>query len=218
MKDFNNFSKRYYTEYGIYFITANTKDRISFFKEEIFCDLMIEELKLVKEIYQCKIFGLVINYEHCHLLIQHADVGKRNISCVMKSLKRNFSQDANKVMGYNWKIPAHVASKLPDQVTTNPDSSLPGRDLPKEKGLMNYFILQKRQKFITKYGKDQIIFPKFIWQHSFYDHRIRDKDDLVNALEYIDINPVKHGIITPGELYKYCSTHNKFDFIDEPLF
>lgn len=77
MKNFKEFPKRYYTEFGIYFTTSNVNGRFDFFKEEIFCDLMIKELKLVKEIYKCKIFGFVINYDHCHFLIQHADVEKK---------------------------------------------------------------------------------------------------------------------------------------------
>jgi len=62
-----------------------------FFKEEIFCDLMIKELKLVKEIYKCKIFGFVINYDHCHFLIQHADVEKKYIKCYEKCKEEFFA-------------------------------------------------------------------------------------------------------------------------------
>ncbi|MFZ5365032.1 MAG: hypothetical protein ACOZBH_02425 [Patescibacteria group bacterium] len=138
MKNFKPFPKRYYTEYGIYFNTANVDGRFPFFKEEIFCELMIEELKLVKEIYQCKIFGFLINYDHNHFLIQHADVGERNISKVMKSLKRNFSQNSNKIMGFTPLLPigetTHtfqvkmntppITSDVP-LVTPNSNSALP---------------------------------------------------------------------------------------------
>ncbi|MFZ5365033.1 MAG: hypothetical protein ACOZBH_02430 [Patescibacteria group bacterium] len=85
----------------------------------------------------------------------------------------------------------------------------------KRKKELDTFILNKRQEFINKYGKDQIIFPKFKWQHRFHDHRVRDENDLADKMEYIDINPSKHGIVKPGERYKYCSTHYKYDFIDE---
>lgn len=39
-----------------------------------------------------------------------------------------------------------------------------------------------------------------IWQHRFWDHIIRDETDYQHHLDYIHINPVKHGIVSgPGE-------------------
>nr|MBN2278549.1 hypothetical protein [candidate division Zixibacteria bacterium] len=38
------------------------------------------------------------------------------------------------------------------------------------------------------------------WQNRFWDHIIRDIDDLNRHMDYIHINPVKHGYVkTPGE-------------------
>jgi putative transposase len=33
-----------------------------------------------------------------------------------------------------------------------------------------------------------------IWQARFYEHTIRDEDDLIQHVEYIHYNPVKHGL------------------------
>jgi len=35
-----------------------------------------------------------------------------------------------------------------------------------------------------------------IWQTRFLDHRIRDEDDFMHHVEYIRLNPVKHGYVT----------------------
>ena len=44
-----------------------------------------------------------------------------------------------------------------------------------------------------------------VWQRRFWEHLIRDEDDLSNHIEYIHYNPVKHGLVnTPAE-WKYSS-------------
>ncbi|MGR6871286.1 REP-associated tyrosine transposase [Pseudomonas sp. HK3] len=50
---------------------------------------------------------------------------------------------------------------------------------------------------------------KSIWQSRFWEHQIRDESDLNTHLDYIHINPVKHGfVITPNE-WPY-STYHKY--------
>jgi putative transposase len=44
-----------------------------------------------------------------------------------------------------------------------------------------------------------------IWQHRFWEHAIRDEKDLKNHIDYIHLNPVKHGIIDDPYKYKYSS-------------
>ncbi len=47
--------------------------------------------------------------------------------------------------------------------------------------------------------------PGRIWQNRFWDHLIRDLDDLQRHLDYIHYNPVHHGLLThPGE-YRFSS-------------
>jgi putative transposase len=39
-----------------------------------------------------------------------------------------------------------------------------------------------------------------LWQPRFWDHLIRDPDDLARHIDYIHYNPVKHGLVPrPGE-------------------
>lgn len=49
---------------------------------------------------------------------------------------------------------------------------------------------------------------KGIWQRRYYDHIIRDEDDLYKHLDYIHYNPTKHYQIIPKN-WKY-SSFNKF--------
>ena len=40
-----------------------------------------------------------------------------------------------------------------------------------------------------------------IWQRRFWEHQVRDDEDLHRHLDYIHYNPVKHGLVTnPGRL------------------
>ena len=34
-----------------------------------------------------------------------------------------------------------------------------------------------------------------VWQHRFWEHTVRDEDDLIRCVEYIHWNPVKHGYV-----------------------
>ena len=44
---------------------------------------------------------------------------------------------------------------------------------------------------------------KRLWQTKFFDHIIRNDDDLHENLEYIAMNPVKAGHVTRPQFYPY---------------
>ncbi|MDD5342107.1 MAG: transposase [Patescibacteria group bacterium] len=48
-----------------------------------------------------------------------------------------------------------------------------------------------------------------IWQSSFHDHIIRDEEDFNRHVEYLRINPVKHGLVKEGEKYPYLYINEK---------
>jgi putative transposase len=47
--------------------------------------------------------------------------------------------------------------------------------------------------------------PMRVWQKSFWDHIIRNEDDLQRHLDYIHYNPVRHGLVDRPELWPYSS-------------
>ncbi len=47
-----------------------------------------------------------------------------------------------------------------------------------------------------------------IWQRRFWDHVIRDQNDLNKHIDYIHYNPVKHGLIKSPFEWEYSSIHN----------
>ncbi|MBN2591239.1 MAG: transposase [Sedimentisphaerales bacterium] len=48
-----------------------------------------------------------------------------------------------------------------------------------------------------------------IWQRRFWEHQIRDENDLQNHIDYIHYNPVKHGLVKNIEDWSW-STYHKF--------
>ncbi len=46
-----------------------------------------------------------------------------------------------------------------------------------------------------------------VWQHRFWEHMIRDEDDLIKHIEYIHFNPVKHGLVNRVQDWSWSSFH-----------
>ncbi len=46
-----------------------------------------------------------------------------------------------------------------------------------------------------------------IWQRRYWEHQIRDDDDLSRHVDYIHCNPVKHGYVTRASDWPHSSIH-----------
>jgi putative transposase len=46
-----------------------------------------------------------------------------------------------------------------------------------------------------------------IWQRRFWEHTVRDEDDLRHHLDYIHFNPVKHGLVSRVSDWPHSSFH-----------
>ncbi len=61
-------------------------------------------------------------------------------------------------------------------------------------------------RFVHRYKKHADIKGPFqVWQKRFWDHVIRDENDLHRHLDYVHYNPVKHGIAGGPKEYPWCS-------------
>ncbi len=170
-----NSQKRFYGDGKIYFIVTKTFKNHPYFKEPMFCDLLIEELKLCKKIKQFNLYGFCLIYDHLNLLIQPND--EFNISKVMKSLKENISRDINYVIG---------------GIAYKGDTPLYEGDTSTCRLHIRALIKNFHKQFIKKYNNPQFEIPKFKWQKSFYDHVVRGKKDFQNHYRYAVYNYIKH--------------------------
>lgn len=44
-----------------------------------------------------------------------------------------------------------------------------------------------------------------IWQRRYWEHTLRDDEDVANHMQYIHYNPVKHGLVERAEDWPYSS-------------
>ncbi len=187
--------KRFYGSDKIYFIVSKTFKNHPYFRESIFCDLFIEELKIClaspdlakpdKQLKRFRLYGFCLVYDHLNLLIQPNE--KYNISQVIKSLKENVSRDINYI----------IFNENNEGDTSTCRLQVRGS------------ITKYQKQFIEKYSSHD--YPKFKWQKSFHDHVIRNEKDFDNHYNYCVYNFVKHNL---SENWHYTSL-NYEDLIDE---
>ena len=46
-----------------------------------------------------------------------------------------------------------------------------------------------------------------VWQKRFWEHRIRDEEDMIHHVNYIHYNPAKHGLACCPHAWAYSSFH-----------
>jgi len=195
-----NSQKRYYQENSIYFIVTKTFENFSYFKEPIFCDLFIEDLKICKELKEFKLYGFCLIYDHLNLLI-HPNK-EFDISEIMRSLKTNFSRDCNYIIDGVENPEGPEGEVAPPRLQDfQPPRLHPQKSFHLQFHMQKYLQNLKNQ-FIQKYGKNQIIIPKFKWQKSYHDHIIRNEKDFQNHYNYTVYNFQKHNL--PND-WKYTS-------------
>ena len=98
-----------------------------------------------------------------------------------------------------WKMPNPVAwAILPDHFHVILD--IDKKDISE---IMHDFKITYSRHYRDRYG------PGKIWQNRFWDHIIRDEDDMNRHIDYIRYNPVKHGLVNNPFGYAHSSL-NKY--------
>jgi REP element-mobilizing transposase RayT len=207
MKNFKphrNSQKRYYGQGKIYYIVTKTYKNFPYFKEPILCDLLIEELRLCKELKGFKLFAFSLIYDHLNLLLKPSE--ELNVSRVMQSIKKEFSRDVNYIISNDNKNSIH------HNEGDIPECRLRGYQYSQQynKKFNVPYLLNYRQQFIKKYGNPQFKIPQFKWQRSFHDHIIRNEKDFINHYNYTAYNHLKHRL---PRNWEYTSLNFK-DLID----
>ncbi len=190
-----NSQKRFYEDGSIYFITSKALNNYPYFKENILCDLFIEELRLCKKLKGFELYAFCLNHDHFHLLIKPNE--EFNISKIMKSFKENFSRDANKIINNN--AGETSTSRLQYDYVSIDQSCLQGNNKLIDQCRIQELEFKKfdkivnnlKSRFSEKHTNNHS-FPKFQWQKSFHDHVIRNEKDFLEHLKYTEYNFQKH--------------------------
>ena len=76
---------------------------------------------------------------------------------------------------------------------------------PDQKQSFSKIIQSVKQRFSHRYKKRIDAEVNGIWQPRFWDHVIRDDNDLMHHLDYIHFNPAKHGFVSCAGEYQWSS-------------
>jgi putative transposase len=90
----------------------------------------------------------------------------------------------------------HVVWKLPEN---DGDYSLRIRVI---KHLFTRGLIKKGMDFRKRSNGE-----RSCWQRRFWEHQVRDEQDLRNQVDYIHYNPVKHGFVEHVKDWPYSSFH-----------
>jgi len=191
--------KRFYRKGELYFITTLTKNRHSYFKESVFCEMLCFEIHLAEQLKEFTTYAYVIMPEHLHILIQPC--GEYNISKIMQAVKRNSSRSINRLLHkepirriYDFNVDIDSTGKV---IIKKIEEKLEG---------LTY-------KFHSEYNDDEILsIPHFSWHKSFHDHRLRENEEVGDYYEYILYNPVKEGLVKDPHDYPWIFIRESDDF------
>ena len=68
-------------------------------------------------------------------------------------------------------------------------------------GILRRLKLSFANQYYGQQGQDR----GRVWQARFWDHVIRDQDDMNRHIDYIHYNPVKHGLVRNPAQWRYSS-------------
>lgn len=91
---------------------------------------------------------------------------------------------------------------LPDHVHLLVDPGEENLSLLMRRLKLSFSSLYRRQADL-RYGR--------AWENRFWDHVIRNQDDMNRHIDYIHYNPVKHGLVTDPFAWKRSSFHDYHD-------
>jgi putative transposase len=78
--------------------------------------------------------------------------------------------------------------------------------IPKQ-GDISDIMKRIKLSFSMDYRKRHKLPEGRIWQRGFWDHMIRNDEDLKRHLDYIHYNPVKHGLVKSAHDWPHSSIH-----------
>jgi len=70
---------------------------------------------------------------------------------------------------------------------------------------LSALLQQVKMSFGARYRKRVALSRGRVWQSRFWDHAIRDENDMNRHIDYIHYNPVKHGLVKDPFKWQHSS-------------
>jgi putative transposase len=171
---------------GTYFFTV-----VTYRREKILCTpvnvmLLRQIFKKIMERHPFNIDAFVLLPDHLHC-IWTLPQGDFDFSMRWRLIKSYFTRKCQKPVGW-------VEERHEVKPALNPTQSRPVGWVEQS---------ETQQKISSRLKKKE----QTIWQRRFWEHLIRDDQDLIRHVEYIHYNPVKHGLVKAPMDWEYSSFH-----------
>ncbi|UCC97756.1 MAG: transposase [Phycisphaerales bacterium] len=144
-------------------------------------------------------FFTVVTYKRRRFLVD--DVSRNCLRSALRSVRRNWPFD---VVAF-CLLPDHLHClwRLPEG-----DNRFSRRWMLIKKGFTRRYLKAGGVESIQNPSRDKKR-ERGIWQRRFWEHQIRDAEDLQRHIHYIHYNPIKHGLVDTVDDWPW-STYRKF--------
>jgi putative transposase len=134
-------------------------------------------------------FTVTLINRHSNILVEHIDLLRESIKATKQ--RHPFEIIAWVVMPDHlhavWQLPAD-------------DCDYSGR----WRAIKSHFVRALKKRIPVAMRQDR---SALVWQRRFWEHTVKDEDDLRNCVDYCYINPVKHGLVKAVTDWPYSSFH-----------
>ncbi|HUV52570.1 MAG TPA: transposase [Dehalococcoidia bacterium] len=180
----------------VHFVTTRTYENHPYFENDEFLNILLEELKFYSKKNGFTLMGYVIMPDHVHLLLWWDKEEKPglSISKIMQVVKGATSR----------QIVDLVQTKGLEQTlqATHKESGTQRTCKRELQAIHESGIGSKSHKRNLRHR---------IWQPGFYDFNVHSEEKLLEKLNYMHNNPVKAGLVSSPQDYKWSSFKEYFE-------
>ena len=149
--------------------------------EDVEKDFLMRHIRWLGKVYFTEVLGFCIMGNHFHLLARMEPGSGKSIEEIRRRFENYYGDDAKR--------------ELTEELVP----------LLREKwGSLSEFVKEIKQGFSRFYNKRHGR-KGFFWSERFKSVIVDNGETLINCLAYIDLNPVRAGIVKKPEEYRWCS-------------
>jgi putative transposase len=158
-------------------------------------DFLLNAIKRLSQVYFAEVLGFCLMGDHFHLLVRmHSDD-----NCPNAEIRRRFD--------------FYYENMTKRKIEQGQIPTLRGKW-----SSVSEYVREIKQNFSRYYNR---LHQRrgFFWAERFKSVIVDDGEPLINCLAYIDLNPIRAGIVDKPDKYRWCSlgyhvlTHNQDDFL-----
>ena len=144
-------------------------------------DYLLDLIKRLSSVYFAEVLGFCLMGNHFHLLVRMHPEDKYSDEEIKRRYKFYFGDDNKRVL-WDGQIP-YFREKWEN---------------------LSEFVKEIKQRFSHFYNRRHDR-KGFFWSERFKSVIVDNGETLINCLAYIDLNPIRAGIVNKPEGYRWCS-------------